>query len=49
MRVIVGICRQAIVLDNGQVLAQGEPEVVLRDERVIQAYLGERYAKRIKS
>lgn len=49
MRVIVGICRRAVVLDFGQVLAQGEPEVVLRDERVIQAYLGERYAKRLKS
>jgi branched-chain amino acid transport system ATP-binding protein len=49
MRVIVGVCRRAIVLDSGQVLAQGEPEVVLRDERVIQAYLGERYAKRLKS
>jgi len=49
MRVIVGVCRRAIVLDFGQVLAQGEPEVVLRDERVIQAYLGERYAKRRQS
>ena len=49
MRVIVGVCRRAIVLDFGHVLAQGEPEVVLRDERVIQAYLGERYAKRLKS
>ena len=48
MRVIIGVCRRAIVLDGGHVLAQGEPEVVLRDERVIQAYLGERYAKRIK-
>jgi branched-chain amino acid transport system ATP-binding protein len=48
MRVIVGVCRRAIVLDFGQVLAQGEPEVVLRDDRVIQAYLGERYAKRLK-
>jgi len=48
MRVIIGICRRAIVLDFGQVLAQGEPDVVLRDERVIQAYLGERYAKRLK-
>jgi len=46
MRVIVGVCRRAIVLDFGQVLAEGEPESVLRDERVIQAYLGERYAKR---
>jgi branched-chain amino acid transport system ATP-binding protein len=49
MRVIVGVCRRAIVLDFGEVLAQGEPEVVLRDDRVIQAYLGERYAKRLKS
>ena len=49
MRVIVGICRRAIVLNFGQVLMQGEPEVVLRDERVIEAYLGERYAKRLKS
>jgi branched-chain amino acid transport system ATP-binding protein len=49
MRVIVGVCRRAIVLESGRVLAEGEPEVVLRDERVIQAYLGERYAKRLKS
>jgi branched-chain amino acid transport system ATP-binding protein len=48
MRVIVGVCTRAIVLDFGQLLAEGAPEVVLRDERVIQAYLGERYAKRLK-
>jgi ABC-type branched-chain amino acid transport systems, ATPase component len=49
MRVIVGVCRRAVVLDFGQVLAEGEPEVVLRDERVIEAYLGERYAKRLRA
>lgn len=49
MRVIVGICDRAVVLESGRVLAEGEPEVVLRDERVIQAYLGERYAKRLGS
>jgi len=49
MRVIIGVCKRAIVLDFGHVLAQGEPEAVLRDERVIEAYLGERYAKRLKS
>ena len=49
MRVIIGVCRRAVVLEGGRVLAQGEPEVVLRDERVIQAYLGERYAKRLKA
>jgi branched-chain amino acid transport system ATP-binding protein len=49
MRVIIGVCRRAIVLDFGHVLAQGEPEAVLRDERVIEAYLGERYAKRLRA
>jgi len=49
MRVIIGICRRAIVLDSGQILAQGEPDVVLRDERVIRAYLGERYARRART
>src|ERR1700716_3080743 len=49
MRVIVGVCRRAIVLESGRVLADGEPEVVLRDERVIQAYLGERYAKGLRT
>jgi branched-chain amino acid transport system ATP-binding protein len=48
MRVIVGVCRRAIVLHFGQVLAEGEPEVVLRDQRVIEAYLGERYAKGLR-
>ena len=48
MRVIIGVCSRAVVLDFGQVLAEGTPDVVLRDERVIQAYLGERYAKRLK-
>jgi branched-chain amino acid transport system ATP-binding protein len=48
MRAIVGICKRAVVLDSGQVLAEGAPATVLSDERVIQAYLGERYAKRLK-
>jgi branched-chain amino acid transport system ATP-binding protein len=45
MRVIVGVCERAVVLHFGQVLAEGEPRAVLRDRRVIEAYLGERYAR----
>ena len=45
MRVIVGVCDRALVLHFGRLLAEGEPREVLRDRRVIEAYLGERYAR----
>ena len=48
MRVIVGVCQRVIVLDLGRPLADGPPDVVLRDQRVIEAYLGERYARRLR-
>ena len=48
MRVIVGVCERVIVLDLGRALVDGPPDVVLSDERVIQAYLGERYARRLR-
>ncbi|HLY81898.1 MAG TPA: ABC transporter ATP-binding protein, partial [Acidimicrobiales bacterium] len=44
MQVIVGVCDRAVVLHFGQVLAEGEPRSVLKDRRVVEAYLGERYA-----
>jgi branched-chain amino acid transport system ATP-binding protein len=46
MRVIVGVCQRVIVLHLGRHLAEGRPEEVLTDERVIEAYLGEKYAHR---
>jgi len=46
MRVIIGVCERTVVLDLGQLLAQGPPQEVLKDQRVIEAYLGERYARR---
>ena len=46
MRVIVGVCERALVLHFGELLAEGAPDEVLRDARVVEAYLGERYARR---
>jgi branched-chain amino acid transport system ATP-binding protein len=48
MKVIVGVCNRALVLNFGRPLVEGPPEEVLRDRRVIEAYLGERYAKRFE-
>ena len=40
MGLVLGICDRVIVLEFGRVIANGPPEVVRRDERVIAAYLG---------
>jgi branched-chain amino acid transport system permease protein len=41
MSAVIQLAERAIVLNFGQVLADGEPEVVMRDPRVVDAYLGQ--------
>jgi len=44
MKAIMGLSSRIVVLHHGEKIADGRPEQVARDQAVIQAYLGARYA-----
>ena len=47
MEAIMPISSKIVVLNSGMKIAEGAPEEVTNDERVITAYLGEKFAKRL--
>ena len=46
MHAIATVSDEVLVLHHGEVLTTGRPETVLSDRRVVEAYLGHRYAAR---
>lgn len=45
MDVITGVCDRMLALNNGEMIATGVPREIIKDPRVIQAYIGDSDAK----
>jgi ABC-type branched-subunit amino acid transport system ATPase component len=43
MQFVMGICEKVFVLDFGEKISEGPPEVIQKDENVVKAYLGTTY------
>ncbi len=48
MDVIMGLCDRILVLNEGRLIAEGSPDEIQRNPAVIEAYMGRKYAERMK-
>jgi branched-chain amino acid transport system ATP-binding protein len=49
MKAIMAVSDEVLVMHEGRELTRGKPDDVVHDERVIEAYLGKRYAERARA
>ena len=47
IRLVTGLSHRMAVLNHGNIIAQGDPDAVVRDPEVIKAYLGERRSRNV--
>jgi len=45
MELVMKVSHRVIVLDYGEKIADGDPETISKNSRVIKAYLGEKYVQ----
>jgi branched-chain amino acid transport system ATP-binding protein len=47
MKVVLSLAERVLVLHHGQLIAEGSAHDIVQDKRVIEAYLGEKFARRV--